>query len=575
MKRNLDEITNKEFDVVIVGGGMFGVCAAWEAAQRGLSAALIERGDFCQATSANHFKMVHGGIRYLQHGDIYRIRESSRERSSFLRIAPHLVQPLPIVIPAYGHGMKGKEILGAGMFLYDVFTADRNRGISDPARKIPRGRFISKKEVMELFPGVKSEGLTGAAVFCDAQMYNPPRLALSFLLSAVDSGAAAANYLEVFDFIRQGDKICGVKARDVFSGDEVEVRGKFVLNTAGPWAANLLENSMGIEIKPKPAFSRDAAFVVKRKPTSNNALTATLKTKDVDAILDRGGRHVFIVPWIDREYTLIGVWHIVWGKDKDNIYVTEKELQGFIDEVTEAYPGLELSLNDVSMVNTGLTLFGESKPGSTRMSFGKRSRLVDHEKTHSIQGIFTLIGVRATVARGMAEKVIGQIASRIGKTVAKSTTEKTPLYGGNIENFGEMLQAAEGNKPAPLTDKSIVALAHNHGSEYHRVLEYLEKNPEWGTTVGKSHVLKAEIIHAIRREMAVTLSDIVFRRTDLGTAGDPGMEAIKESAELMANELNWTANHMEHEIDQVKEKFRKHGSVKIYNPEYQAKEVVH
>jgi glycerol-3-phosphate dehydrogenase len=140
MKRNISQLTNKGFDVVIIGGGMFGVCAAWEAAQRGLSAALIERGDFCQATSANHFKMVHGGIRYLQHLDINRIRESSRERAAFLRTSPHLVQPLPIVIPTYGHGMKGKEVLGAGMFLYDVLTADRNRGIPDPLRRIPNSR---------------------------------------------------------------------------------------------------------------------------------------------------------------------------------------------------------------------------------------------------------------------------------------------------------------------------------------------------------------------------------------------------------------------------------------------------
>ena len=415
MKRNINKLVDREFDVVIIGAGMFGACALWEAAHRGLSAVLIEKGDFCQATSANHYKMVHGGIRYLQHGDIIRIRESSRERSAFLRVAPHLVTPLPIVIPTYGHGMKGKELLKIGMYTYDLLTADRNTGIKDPERKIPLSRFISKNELLDLFPGVKKDGLTGAAIFNDAQMYSPPRLALSFIHSAIEEGAEAANYVEAIDFVKKGNRVIGVKARDLISTNEFEIRGKVVLNTVGPWADELLKRSLGIKLIPKPAFSRDAAFVIKRKPKNNLALATTLKTKDVDALFDRGGRHVFIVPWMDRDYTLIGVWHVVWGESKDNIYVTENELENFISEVNEADPEMELKVSDVSMINTGLTLFGETNPGSTRMSFGKRSLLIDHSKDHSIDGLISLIGVRATIARGMSEKMIELAAKKIGK----------------------------------------------------------------------------------------------------------------------------------------------------------------
>ena len=324
MKRNTDELTNKEFDVVVIGGGMFGVCTAWEATQRGLLVALVEQGDFCQATSANHFKMVHGGIRYLQHADFIRIRESSKERSAFLKIAPHLVQPLPIIIPTYGHGMKGKKILGAGMFLYDILTADRNNGILDSDRKIPNCKFISKQEALDNYPGLSDDGLTGAAVFCDAQIYNPPRLALSFLLSAVQAGALAANYTEVIGFIRNENRIQGVKARDMLNDGILDIRGKMVINTTGPWAGSFLERTLGIKLNPIPAFSRDAAFVVKKNLSNDYALATTLKTKDVDALFDRGGRHIFIVPWLDRGYTLIGVWHIVWEKGEDNISVTDK-----------------------------------------------------------------------------------------------------------------------------------------------------------------------------------------------------------------------------------------------------------
>jgi glycerol-3-phosphate dehydrogenase len=239
MKRNLNKLASTEYDVIIIGGGMFGACALWEAAHRGLSACLIERGDFCEATSANHYKMVHGGIRYIQHGDLIRLRESSVERSAFLRIAPHLVTPLPILIPTFGHGMKGKEILRTGMFLYDLITADRNYKITDHDRHIPPCYTMSKEEVLNLYPGVKQDKLTGAAVFNDAQMYNPARLVLSFIKSAFELGADAANYIEAEKILIKNNKCFGVRAKDNLTSNVFDVKGKCVLNTAGPWAAGL------------------------------------------------------------------------------------------------------------------------------------------------------------------------------------------------------------------------------------------------------------------------------------------------------------------------------------------------
>src|SRR3972149_7864196 len=181
MKRNVATLADKEYDLVIVGGGIFGVCAAWDATLRGLSVALVERGVFAHATSASCFKIVHGGLRYLQHADLHRIRESSRERNSLLRIAPHLVRPLPVVVPTYGQGLRGKGLLRAGLLAYDLITFDRNRGITDPQRRIPRGYAISREECLGLFPGLESKGLTGGVGFHDGQMYSPARLALSSL----------------------------------------------------------------------------------------------------------------------------------------------------------------------------------------------------------------------------------------------------------------------------------------------------------------------------------------------------------------------------------------------------------
>jgi glycerol-3-phosphate dehydrogenase len=173
MKRNISDLAASIFDVVIVGGGIFGACAAWDAALRGLSVALVEARDFCGGTSANSFKIVHGGIRYLQHADLARFRASCRERSALFGIAPHLVQPLPILVPTYGRGKGGKAFLGAGMLLYDALTINRNHRIQDPARKIPWTRFLSRAEILAQFPDLPEKGLTGGVVFCDGQNVQP------------------------------------------------------------------------------------------------------------------------------------------------------------------------------------------------------------------------------------------------------------------------------------------------------------------------------------------------------------------------------------------------------------------
>ena len=553
MKRNTRELSGREFDLVVVGGGIFGACAAWDAANRGLSVALLEKKDFSHATSANHLKMVHGGIRYLQHGDIHRIRESCRERSALLRIAPHLVKPLPVIIPTYGHGIRGKGILGAGMFLYDFLTLDRNRGISDPDRKIPWGTFLSRKEVLDAYPGLEKDGLTGGAVFCDGQMHNPPRLALSFLQAAADAGACAANYLDVVRFVRKGDRVTGVGVRDALSGETFDVRGKVILNTAGPWGPLLIESGLGLRLTQPPVFSRDACFVARRSLSEKYALACQTRTRDADAVISRGGRHLFVAPW--RGYTIIGVWHVVHRGDPDTFAVTEQELQNFLDETNGAYPGADFSLDDISMVNAGLILFADNEKSPDGIRFGKRSILWDHERMHGVKGLVTLIGVRATTARGMAGKAVDLVFRKMGRSVPGSLTETTPIYGGRIDSMEEFLGLAIRIRPGGLDEEVIRSLVHNHGSEYGKVLNLIEENPAWSERLGDAPVLKAEVVHAVREEMAQRLGDVVLRRTDLGTGEDPGEEALRACAELMASELGWEESRVQMELDEVRRAF--------------------
>lgn len=553
MKRNTRELCGKEYDLVIIGGGIFGVCAAWDAAHRGLSVALVEKNDFSHATSAHHFKMVHGGIRYLQHADIYRVRESCRERSALLRIAPHLVKPLPVIIPTYGWGKKGKGFLGAGMLLYDILTLDRNRAIPDPDRQIPKGRFLTRREVLDIFPGLETEGLTGGALFCDGQMYNPPRLALSFLRAAADAGAEAANYLEVTHFLRKERRVAGVGVRDNLTGEAFEIRGKVILNAAGPWAAPIVEKCLGVGLSPAPVFSRDACFVVRRSLSETYALACQTRSRDADAVLSRGGRHLFLVPW--RGFTLVGVWHVVHQGEPEAFMVSEKELQSFIDETNETYPDISLSLDDVTVIDAGLILFEENEQGSNGIHFGKRSILWDHGKIHGVEGLVTMIGVRATTARGVAGKAVDLVLRKLGKRAPKSRTETTPIHGGRIECFEEYLAGAIRHRPPGIDGEVMRCLVHNHGSGYGDVLKKLQENAGWAEMIGSAPVIKAEVVHAVREEMARKLGDVVFRRTDLGTGEHPGEDALRTCADLMASELGWNEARIRQEMADVASTF--------------------
>lgn len=553
VRRNVSALAGKEFDLVIVGGGIFGICAAWDATLRGLSVALVERRDFAHATSANCFKIVHGGIRYLQHADVVRIRESSKERRAFLRIAPHLVRPLPIVIPTYGHGIKGKEILGLGLAFYDLITWDRNRGILDSERQIPCGHFISRQETVDLFPGLDRDGLTGAAIIYDGQMYSPARLALSFLRSSVEEGAEVANYTEATGFLRSGTRVIGIEARDALTGEQFDIRGRVVLNAAGPWAEHFLGLHMGLELNPKGSYSRDAFFIVHRKLSETHALAINARTSDPDAILSRQTRHLFLVPW--RGYTLVGVWHVVHQSSPDKFTVTEDDLQKFIDEVNEAYPAFGLTLDDVSMWHAGLVLFGENKAGAIHLSYGKRSRIVDHQKDHGIEGLVTLVGVRYTTARREASRAIDLVFRKLGKTFRKCVTDVTPIHGGRIEHIVEFRNQVSERRPSTLSSNVMRNLAHNHGSEYGEVLKYLQENPMWAEAIGRSSVIKAEVMHAVRMEMAQKLGDVVFRRTELGTGGFPGDDALRTCADLMAAELRWNESRVRLELEEVTSAF--------------------
>jgi glycerol-3-phosphate dehydrogenase len=554
MRRDLDALARGRFDLVVIGGGMFGAAAALDAAQRGLKVALVERGDFCGATSAHSFKMLHGGIRYLQHADVPRIRQSAAARAAFLRVAPHLAHPLPIAIPTYGRaGMKSAAVLRAGMALYDALTLGRNRAIADPSRRIPPGRLIGREEAVRRFPGLPRDGLTGAGVFCDGQMYNPARLVLAFVQSAAALGAVCANHAEAVGLAAKDGRVRAVQVRDGLSGQRFEVEAGIVLNAAGPYAERVLAGSLGAGLTPPTPFSRDAYFVVSRPVVEgDHALTVTTRTTDPDAVLSRGGRHLFLVPW--RGVTLVGVWHKVYGGDPDRYEIAEAELERWIAEVNEAYPGAGLRLDEVALGSAGLVPFGENDPESQNLRYAHRSRLVDHAAERGLDGLLTLIGVRYTTGPADAALAVGLAAKRLGRSVPASRLAWEPVRGGDVPDFEALVRRVAAEGPPGLDPASARALAHNHGSAYGEVLSLCARRPDLARPLEGSTVLAAEVVHAAREEMAATLADVAFRRTDLCTAGLPGLAALRQAARVMAEACGWDRARESAELDHVLER---------------------
>jgi glycerol-3-phosphate dehydrogenase len=551
ISRDVRRLSSELFDVLVVGGGASGAAAAREAALRGFNTALIEREDFSAGASAHCFKVVHGGIRYVQHADVRRLRASCFERAVLLRIAPHLVSPLPFVIPTYGKGKSSRWFLGTGMLLYDALSADVNRHVVDPARRVRGTRFLSRSETLELFPDIAADSLTGAAVFEDGQMYNPPRLVLAFVGAASELGAAIGNYVEAERLLTEGTRVTGVQAADRLTGDRFDIRARLVINAAGPWAEGLLQSGYG----QPGTYSRDACFMVDRKFATPMALAVQGRAKDSDALLARNSRHLFLVPW--RNSTLVGVWHSIVPRDPDSVGLARSELRQFIDEFNTCYPNLQLREDEVRRTDFGLVPFGDASSQHGGLSFGKQSRLIDHRE-HGQTGLISLISVRYTVARRDAVEALDMAARQLDARRSERDSTVAPLTGGDIADFTSAVRAFQARRPSWLTAKSSEGMLRNYGTHATRILALAQREPGLGRLFTGSHVSFAEAIHAVRAETAHRMGDIVFRRTELGTDGHPGTAALDELQALLGAELGWSEQRSAEERARVERELQRY-----------------
>lgn len=547
MNRNLESLIEIQHDLLIVGGGIYGACLARDAALRGLSVALIEKGDFGAATSANSLKILHGGLRYLPDANLGLMRAMIRERSTWIRVAPHLVHPLPFLMPTTRKISRSKLAMSVALLFNDVISYDRNQSLEDD-RCLPAGQIISQEACLEILPGLSNVNITGGAIWYDAQIYNSERLLLSLLLSAQAEGARIANYVSATNFLEDERGVYGVEAQDMLTNRSLIIHARVVINCAGAWVDSLLTKLNGRA--PKPTFNLSVAVnLITRQIFDRYAVGLNSDYGRVDGIdsLIRSSRGLFMVPW--RNYSLIGTWHLPYEGDPDQFRLTKDHIQEFLVEINSTYPPAKLSPDDIFHVHWGfLPMLREGIPRKS-VVLVRQGAIHDHERTDGISGLITVVGVKYTTARDIAQKVVDLVCQKLAYQGRPCLTSTVPVYGGNIDGVDEFQEQAIAQRPSQISPEIIRHLVFTYGSTYRQILDYLDENPDWGQTVCDGFpILKAEVVHAVRQEMAVKLGDVVNRRTEVGAVGLPTESFILICADIMAAELGWDEAHKRREI---------------------------
>jgi glycerol-3-phosphate dehydrogenase len=547
MNRNLAQLARTEYDVLVIGAGIYGACVAWDATLRGLSVALIDKGDFGHATSANSLKVLHGGLRYLQDANPRLVRRMIRERTTWMAIAPHLAHPMPCLMPTTSRPTRGAAALRAALLANDILGFDRNR-LGDPEKRLSNGRIVSREACLRMLPGIAAGGITGGALWYDAQIYDSERLLLSFVLSAAGAGADVANYVAAVGLLRDGEAVRGIRARDALDGATFDIRAKVVVNCAGAWVDAITGAagprrfvvSTAINLVTRPLFDGLAAGIPARQIVRGPGGEQT-----------RQPHMLFVVPW--QGCSIVGTLHSAAGNPDQQTPDDEQMIEDLLAEINAACPGARMTREDVRLVHRGFLPMDERPRSDGTVSLVRESRVHDHDAEDRIAGLITVVGVKYTTARVTAEQAVDLAVAKLRKTARPCQTERTPVCGGQIEEFDGFLARAVKSVPRHTLPEAVEHLVYRYGSEYHRILDYAREQPEWGQPLSEgTPTLRAEVAHAVRCEMAQKLVDVTQRRTGLGGAGSPQEEALAKCADIMGSELSWSAARRDEELREVR-----------------------
>jgi glycerol-3-phosphate dehydrogenase len=522
VRQPLSEIAKRQFDLVVIGAGINGTGIARDAALRGLSVLLVDKSDIASGTTSWSSRLIHGGLRYLEHAEIGLVRESLRERERLLRVAPHLVKPIPLTIPIYKHHKRGPLMIRAGMIAYDVLSYDKS---------LPRHRMFRPPAALAHEPGLNPEALTGAARYYDAQVEYPERLSVENALDAVAHGAILRTYSEAVDFRLEAGVVRGVTLRDRFTGEEGTIRAPVVVNVAGPWVDEVLrghgidapdERLIGatkgshIVVEPFPGAPKDALYI--------------------EASQD--GRPYFIIPWNDLY--LIGTTDVRFDGDPDKVHPSEVEIEYLLTETNIAIPAAGLKRGDVLYAYAGLRPLPYQQDGSEGAI---TRRHVIHDHAPKVSGLISVIGGKLTTFRNLAEIVVDDVYRKLGRSVPKSTTAETPLPGAGPD---------PSLARAWLQPKTARHLSRVYGSRASGIVERADEESTLQAIIHEqTGAIAAEVQFVIETEYAATLHDVLFRRTMIGYAADAGRSAIDAVGDLLIARGDWSTQRLHIEREEV------------------------
>jgi glycerol-3-phosphate dehydrogenase len=525
MVTRLREGPRRTYDVAVVGGGINGSAIARDAAMRGFRTLLVEQDDLSSGTSAWSSRMIHGGIKYLENGEIDLVRESLREREWLLRAAPHLVRPLPFLMPFLKRNRRGPLLLRLGMIAYDVLSIDKS---------LPRHRILGRSEVRALVPGIEEGQLSGGALFYDAQVDYAERLSVENARSANDHGAEVLTHARVERLRLEGGRVRGVDYCDQLTGESGTAWASLVVNATGPWADGLLAG-LPDHTSPMIGGTKGSHLVVDPFPGAPSVAMY------YEAMAD--GRPVLVIPWLGRY--LIGSTDIRYHGDPADARADDREIEYILSETNRLLPSANLSRGSIRFVYTGV----RPLPFEPDDDVSKITRHhVIHDHSPAVEGLVTIIGGKLTTFRSLGQEAVDMVAKKLPSTRRKCTTRSEPLPGGRTANFASFSAGFVDNaNTGELVARRLLAL---YGARASDVLAIAQSDPALARIFNEHHgAIAAEIEHAVRHEFARTLTDVLMRRTMLGLDPELGPESVEAAAEIMARCCGWDRERTSNEVD--------------------------
>jgi glycerol-3-phosphate dehydrogenase len=520
----LEALASTEHQVLVVGGGVVGAGVALDAVTRGLTTGLVEARDFGSGTSSRSSKLIHGGLRYLEQFNVSLVREALSERSILLqRLAPHLVRPVSFLFPFNHYGWE-RAYVGTGVTAYDMLGYSMGQ-----ARGLPGHRQLTRKSALQLAPALKRSALTGAIVYWDAQV-DDARYVMTLVRTAASFGAHAASRTQVTGFLREGERVTGVRATDLETGTEVEIRAQQVVNATGVWTDEIQEMVGGrgtINVRA----SKGVHLVVPRDRIHSST----------GIILRTAVSVLFVIPW--GRHWIIGTTDTDWSLDKAHPAASRSDIDYVLGQLNRVL-AVPLTRDDVEGVYAGLRplLAGESE------STSKLSR--EHTVAHPVPGLVMIAGGKYTTYRIMARDAVDAVAHGLDGKVAPSCTDAIPLAGADgyqaLWNSRQALARSSGLHVA-----RIEHLLHRYGSLIGEVLDLIVADPSLAKPLaGADDYLRAEVVYAATYEGARHLDDVLSRRTHASIeTWDRGLSAAEEAVTLMAGPMKWKSRQVARELE--------------------------